>query len=58
MALSEAGYEIYARSEVALEELWAARPGITPIAVDVTDREVLEAVVTGLRQEALVVAGR
>lgn len=56
MALSEAGYEIYAvgRSEVALEELRAARPGITPLAVDVTDREALEAIVTGLHIDVLI----
>ena len=56
LALAEAGYEVYAigRSEVALEQLRAARPGITPIAVDVTDREALEAVVTGLRIDVLI----
>lgn len=56
MALGEAGYEIYAigRSKVALEELRAARPGITPIAVDVTDREALEAIVTGLHIDVLI----
>src|SRR3712207_4677431 len=56
IALSEAGYEIYAvgRSEIALDELRAARPGITPLAVDVTDREALEATVTGLRIDVLI----
>lgn len=56
LALAEADYEVYAigRSEVALEQLRAARPGITPIAVDVTDREALEAVVTGLRIDVLI----
>jgi NADP-dependent 3-hydroxy acid dehydrogenase YdfG len=56
MALSEAGYEIYAigRSMTALEELRAARPGITPIAVDITDREALEAIVTGLHIDVLI----
>lgn len=56
MALSEAGYEIYAvgRSEVALEELRAARSGIMPLAVDVTDREALEAIVTGLHIDVLI----
>ena len=40
LALAEAGYEVYAigRSEVALEQLRAARPGITPIAVEITAR--------------------
>ena len=56
LALAEAGYEVYAigRSEVALEQLRAALPGITPIAVDVTDREALEAVVTGLHIDVLI----
>ena len=56
VALAEAGYEVYAigRSEVALEELRATLPGITPIAVDVTDREALEAVVTGLHIDVLI----
>jgi 3-hydroxy acid dehydrogenase/malonic semialdehyde reductase len=56
MALSEADYEIYAvgRSMTALEQLRAARPGITPIAVDVTDREALEAIVTGLQADVLI----
>jgi 3-hydroxy acid dehydrogenase/malonic semialdehyde reductase len=56
LALSEAGYEVYAvgRNEAALEELRGARPGITPIAVDITDREALEAVVTGLTIDVLI----
>jgi NADP-dependent 3-hydroxy acid dehydrogenase YdfG len=56
VALSEAGYEVYAvgRNEAALQELRAARPGITPIAVDITDREVLEAVLTDLRIDVLI----
>jgi NADP-dependent 3-hydroxy acid dehydrogenase YdfG len=56
MALGEAGYEVYAigRSMIALEELRAARPGITPIAVDITDREALEAIVTGLHVDVLI----
>ncbi|MGE3290896.1 MAG: SDR family oxidoreductase [Geminicoccaceae bacterium] len=56
LALSEAGYEVYAvgRSKVALAELRATRPGITPLAVDVTDREALEAVVTGLHIDVLI----
>lgn len=56
IALGDAGYEVYAvgRSKAALEELRAARPGITPIAVDVTDREALEAVVADLAIDVLV----
>lgn len=56
IALSEAGYDVYAagRSRSALEELRAARPGITPVAVDVTDREAMEAAVTGLEIDVLV----
>jgi hypothetical protein len=56
IGLSEAGYDIYAvgRSKAALEELRAARAGITPIAVDVTDREALEAVVTDLHIDVLI----
>lgn len=56
LALSEAGYDVYAvgRSKSALEELRATRPGITPIAVDVTDREALEAVVSDLHIDVLI----
>ena len=56
VALSEAGYDVYAvgRSKSALEELRAMRPGITPIAVDVTDREALEAVVSDLHIDVLI----
>jgi len=56
LALSEAGYDVYAigRSKNALEELRATRPGITPIAVDVTDREALEAVVSDLHIDVLI----
>jgi 3-hydroxy acid dehydrogenase / malonic semialdehyde reductase len=56
VALSEAGYEVYAvgRNETALQELRAARPAITPIAVDVTDREALEAVVADMRIDVLI----
>jgi NADP-dependent 3-hydroxy acid dehydrogenase YdfG len=56
IGLCEAGYDVYAvgRSEAALEELRAARAGITPIAVDVTDREALEAVVTDLHIDVLI----
>lgn len=56
MALSEAGYEVYAvgRSMTALDALRAVRPGITPIAVDITDREAVEAIVTGLHIDVLI----
>ena len=56
IALSEAGYGVYAagRKEAALEELLAARPGITPVAVDVTDRDALEAAVSGLHIDVLI----
>src|SRR5262249_37073606 len=56
LALGEAGYEVYAvgRNEAALEELRAARAGITPIAVDITDRDALEAVVSELTIDVLI----
>ncbi len=56
VALSEAGYEVFAvgRSKAALEALRSERPGITPIAVDVTDREAIEAVVSGLHIDVLI----
>lgn len=56
VALSEAGYEVYAvgRSKAALEVLRSERPGITPIAVDVTDREAIEAVVNDLHIDVLI----
>src|SRR5262245_32857354 len=56
VALSEAGYDIYAigRSAAALEELRAERAGIIPIAVDVTDRDALEAIVTDLHIDVLI----
>ncbi|WP_081853133.1 SDR family oxidoreductase [Bosea sp. 117] len=56
LALSEAGYEVYAigRSKAALEELRSERPGITPIAVDVTDREAIEAIVSDLHIDVLI----
>lgn len=56
LALSEAGYDVYAvgRSEAALEELRGARPGITPISVDITDRESLEAVLVDLHIDVLI----
>lgn len=56
LALSEAGYDVYAvgRGETALKELRSAHPAITPIAVDVTDRDALEAVVADLRIDVLI----
>ena len=56
LALSEAGTDVYAvgRSKAALEELRAARPGITPIAADITDREAMEAAVAGLHIDVLI----
>lgn len=54
--LSDTGYEVYAvgRNRAALEELRASRPAITPIAVDVTDRSALEALVKDLRIDVLI----
>jgi NADP-dependent 3-hydroxy acid dehydrogenase YdfG len=56
VALSEAGYDVYAvgRSKTALEELRTARPRITPIAVDISDRAALEAIVAGLQIDVLI----
>ena len=56
IALSDAGYDVYAvgRSQAALKALQAERPGIVPIAVDVTDREALEAVVADLTIDVLI----
>lgn len=56
VALSDAGYDVYAvgRSQAALKELQAERPGIVPIAVDVTDREALEPVVADLTIDVLI----
>ncbi len=54
--LSDTGYDVYAvgRNRAALEELRASRPAITPIAVDVTDRSALEALVKDLRIDVLI----
>lgn len=56
LGLAEAGYEVYAvgRNQAALQELRTARGGITPIAVDVTDREALESVIADLKIDVLV----
>src|SRR5690242_4473271 len=56
LELSQAGYGVYAigRNKAALEELRASRRGITPIAIDVTDRDALESVVKDLRVDVLI----
>jgi NADP-dependent 3-hydroxy acid dehydrogenase YdfG len=56
IALSQAGYEIYAlgRNEDALEKLRAEQPAVVPIAVDITDREALEAALTDLHVDVLI----
>jgi len=56
VSLSEARYEVYAlgRSEAALKELKDAHPRIVPIAMDITDREGLEAVLADLTIDVLV----
>ena len=56
VALAQGGYQVYAvgRNEAALETLRAEQPRITPIAVDVTDREGLEAVIAGLEIDVLI----
>lgn len=56
LGLAEAGYEVYAvgRNQAALQDLRTTRGGITPIAVDVTDREALESVIADLKIDVLV----
>jgi NADP-dependent 3-hydroxy acid dehydrogenase YdfG len=56
IALAGAGYQVYAigRSQVALNSLRAAASGIIPIALDLTDREAVEAAVSDLNIEVLV----
>ena len=56
VALAQAGYQVYAvgRNEAALETLRLERPRITPIAVDVTDRDALAAVTAGLEVDVLI----
>jgi NADP-dependent 3-hydroxy acid dehydrogenase YdfG len=56
LALSNAGYEVFAigRKESALEELRAERSGITPLAVDITDRDGIDAVVSDLHVDVLI----
>ncbi len=56
VSLSEAGYDVYAmgRSEAALKELQGAHPLIVPIAMDVTDRDGLELVLSDLHIDVLI----
>lgn len=56
LALSDAGYAVFAvgRDADALERLKAERPSVTPLAVDVTDREALESVIAGLHVDVLI----
>jgi 3-hydroxy acid dehydrogenase / malonic semialdehyde reductase len=56
VSLSQAGYDVYAlgRSKSAIEELRAAQPRIMPIAVDVTDRGALEAIVADRHIDVLI----
>lgn len=56
LALAEAGYDVYAlgRSEAALKALQGEHARIVPIAMDVTDREGLEAVLADLDVDVLV----
>ena len=56
LELARAGYRVYAigRSEKALNDLRAAHAAITPIALDVTDREAAEAALAGLEIDVLV----
>lgn len=56
VTLAEAGYDVYAvgRSKAALDELRAVSSRITPIGIDVTDRDALEAVVADLDIDVLI----
>ena len=56
LALAAADYEVYAigRNKVALSELRAAHRGIAPVALDMTDREQLEAAVSDLQVDVLI----
>lgn len=55
LSLAKAGYEVYAlgRSEVALSELRAVQQGIVPLALELTDRDAVEAAVSGLQVDVL-----
>lgn len=54
--LSGAGYKVFAagRNRSALKELQAERPGIEPIAIDVTDLDALAAVLADLHVDVLI----
>lgn len=54
--LADAGYAVYAagRSERALDDLRASHAAITPIALDVTDRESVEETLADLQIDVLV----
>ncbi|WP_415182432.1 SDR family oxidoreductase [Phaeovulum sp.] len=56
LELARAGYKVYAvgRSATALEALKAEGLDIAPIALDITDREALEDVVSGLEIDVLI----
>lgn len=56
LALGEAGYEVYAggRNKAALNELRASNRNIVPLALDMTDREQLEAAVADLQVDVLI----
>ncbi len=56
VALNEAGYGVYAvgRNEIALQALKAEAPGVTPLAIDVTDSAAVEAAVPGLEIDVLI----
>ncbi len=56
IALAEAGYEVLAvgRSATALSELRAARPGVVPVALDLTDRAAVAAAVADLHVDVLI----
>lgn len=56
LTLSDAGYQVYAigRNEQALESLRRERPTITPILLDITDRDATEAVLSGVQVDVLI----
>ncbi|SDE93819.1 NADP-dependent 3-hydroxy acid dehydrogenase YdfG [Paracoccus isoporae] len=56
LELARAGHQVYAagRSEKALNDLRASHANITPIQLDVTDREAAEAALEGLQIDVLV----
>jgi 3-hydroxy acid dehydrogenase / malonic semialdehyde reductase len=56
LALAAAGYEVYAvgRNESALKSLRTVTPGIVPIALDLSDREAVDAAISGLRIDVLI----